>query len=1152
METKRISVLGLLIIVALTLTSWKGRAGQFQSSLNSGGEEFRLGGGASWVRTGGVSKSGGIQLSPLAENSFGTAEIRDFPPDGRVLSFNASFALRMDLSSSPASDDEGFAFYFGPRIPKSPEGAGASPGLSIVFRTFEDSTCHDGPSLEIHFNDEGGNHHREVVPVSRAILDTGTTFGTLDILVTPEGRLFLTWKRGVRDPITLVSKLNCYLPTQGQFIFIAATQTQPSRFAIDNVSISTDPGRHSYVSVRQPIGPRIGSDAGIEVHIAPNGRSVAPATIRLLVDGEQVLNGASDQSSIHWIQPGLGAAPYWEVTYDHPKYDEPDYRPWAPGSSHDVTLRYRENGDLNDHEVRWSFSVDPITPEVYVIETEDFDFGAGETLPEAGINSYPGGGFAGQGGLQGIDLRITGGAHSEYDRLTDPPAEIHHFPCDGDRGEKGSSWSPGDRRHWRFNSDDFVTVLSTPGDWLNYTRKLPSNSALGRWNVYLRAAGTGKSAVLQLDEVISGRGTDHQELRTIGRCTVPADPPESGLQYLSFLDGQGKPVTRELSGSHTFRLTLVEGRCSANYLVFSTPRRESTNRDVPVGYSLHATPYSLGDNTLNELLVGLPEGTSFFKFDASQGRFLASTYTHDRKWLPNLTAPPGTGFFLYSPRATQLRFEGHPVLGAAQVPIPRGYSLLGSPQPLSGPLERALHFPVSDRLQVSKLFPGTQSYDVTDYIEGAGWLTGEPTIGVGEGFWVNQSSPTVWIQPPLEGPKLIPPVGNPQPSAGFGQALQSTEISQIYFCNNVRKDPKDPWIQVGPPLVRSGLSGLSHFADLWFGPDSDHLIHLSSNQPNKYLPYAIEDRGWILLPDDGMVNIKSPPGTEVTLQIRVWPTKFQEFSAAESDPTSTIFISNPFPVRLTSAPNAPATMAGLTNFLVRPALLKASAPTEGTYGDAPLEIPLASPLDPKIEVRISGPAEITSGRHVRFTGAGSVVVEVARAGDGVTFLPAVHQFTISVARAPDSIPNLGLPAVINVGSPVALKVTTSTSGRPITYSVPGDPDAITDGKTLTLHHVGASAIIAEVAEDDRYIGARITVPIGAVQPRFSGTARFNNGTGQFQLPFELAPGTTVEIQWSPDLKTWNHLSTLTSEGPVVLVADPQAVDLHRYYRGVIQ
>jgi len=170
------------------------------------------------------------------------------------------------------------------------------------------------------------------------------------------------------------------------------------------------------------------------------------------------------------------------------------------------------------------------------------------------------------------------------------------------------------------------------------------------------------------------------------------------------------------------------------------------------GYSLVANPLDSGTNTFASLFGSVPNGSAIFKFDPVQGQFVGGTISRG-SWGVNaaLTLNPGEGFFFKNPTANPITntFVGNVMQGTLTTPLVSGFTLVGSQVPQQGLVSTDLGLPVANGDSVYKFNAGTQSYDLYQIVRGnwssAGGNT-EPTITVGEGFFIKKAASANWTR----------------------------------------------------------------------------------------------------------------------------------------------------------------------------------------------------------------------------------------------------------------------------------------------------------------------------------------------------------------------------------------------------------------------
>ena len=91
-------------------------------------------------------------------------------------------------------------------------------------------------------------------------------------------------------------------------------------------------------------------------------------------------------------------------------------------------------------------------------------------------------------------------------------------------------------------------------------------------------------------------------------------------------------------------------------------------------------------------------------------------------------------------------FVGNVKQGTLTTPLSAGFTLVGSQVPQSGLVTTDLGLPVGNAESVFKFDTTTQSYVGGSFLFGS-WSGGvEPTIGVGEGFFVKKNAAASWTR----------------------------------------------------------------------------------------------------------------------------------------------------------------------------------------------------------------------------------------------------------------------------------------------------------------------------------------------------------------------------------------------------------------------
>src|SRR5437773_2245051 len=159
---------------------------------------------------------------------------------------------------------------------------------------------------------------------------------------------------------------------------------------------------------------------------------------------------------------------------------------------------------------------------------------------------------------------------------------------------------------------------------------------------------------------------------------------------------------------------------------------------------LIANPLSNRANRLDQILTQMspvPEGTKLVTFDGRN--WLTNEYLQSAWTFPEITLSPGGGALLFSSTNRVQSWAGSVLQGELKVWIPAGGSLRSSLVPQSGKLSEVLLFPK---------VRGTKIYNVDDSgqlilratCSDTGWEPEEPTLTVGESFYVDAPHEFAW------------------------------------------------------------------------------------------------------------------------------------------------------------------------------------------------------------------------------------------------------------------------------------------------------------------------------------------------------------------------------------------------------------------------
>jgi len=182
--------------------------------------------------------------------------------------------------------------------------------------------------------------------------------------------------------------------------------------------------------------------------------------------------------------------------------------------------------------------------------------------------------------------------------------------------------------------------------------------------------------------------------------------------------------------------------------VYSVNAVGFVNINFPPGFSLACNPLEGATNTVAVLFPSVPNGTSVFKFDSAQGQYTGTTFLFGNWGNPSFSLVPGEGFFFKNPGATTITntFVGNVKQGTLATPLSAGFTLVGSQVPQSGLVTTDLGLPIGNAESVFKFDATTQQYTGATFLFGNWGGSGEPTISVGEGFFVKKNASASWTR----------------------------------------------------------------------------------------------------------------------------------------------------------------------------------------------------------------------------------------------------------------------------------------------------------------------------------------------------------------------------------------------------------------------
>ena len=177
------------------------------------------------------------------------------------------------------------------------------------------------------------------------------------------------------------------------------------------------------------------------------------------------------------------------------------------------------------------------------------------------------------------------------------------------------------------------------------------------------------------------------------------------------------------------------------------------NLNVTAGYTLCANQLNNGTNGINQVLANPPSGAvvlTFVNNDYNQDVADSGAWYDNTTGNPSTTVlGPGKGFFYNAPAAATITLVGEVPQGATSIPLPAGYSMIGTYTPQALELSTANGFPMADGTYYLKYDTTIHDY-VTDVTDTGAWYdntTGNPVTvapAVGQGYFINAPSAAVW------------------------------------------------------------------------------------------------------------------------------------------------------------------------------------------------------------------------------------------------------------------------------------------------------------------------------------------------------------------------------------------------------------------------
>jgi len=188
---------------------------------------------------------------------------------------------------------------------------------------------------------------------------------------------------------------------------------------------------------------------------------------------------------------------------------------------------------------------------------------------------------------------------------------------------------------------------------------------------------------------------------------------------------------------------MAAGVASSMAQVYSVNAVGYVNLSIPGGFSMIANQFIAPSYKIKDLIPNPPPGTVLYLFSNTGGYDVQTFDDIDLVWSPNpnATLNLGGGAFILSPSLFNLTFVGEVPQGTLNTATPAGFSILSSQVPQSAPISNLGL--VGEPADVLYKFSNTAGYVVYTFDDiDLVWSPNEPSMGVGESFFLLKSGPS--------------------------------------------------------------------------------------------------------------------------------------------------------------------------------------------------------------------------------------------------------------------------------------------------------------------------------------------------------------------------------------------------------------------------
>ena len=192
----------------------------------------------------------------------------------------------------------------------------------------------------------------------------------------------------------------------------------------------------------------------------------------------------------------------------------------------------------------------------------------------------------------------------------------------------------------------------------------------------------------------------------------------------------------------------VAGSLGASAQVYSVNAVGYINITVPAGkFALAANQLNAGGNKITEVIPTASEGTIVFRYAAGSG-FVGNGYEFGAWSITDMVLPPGAGFFIQNNTAAAqtFTFVGEVPQGSLSTALAAGLNLTASQVPQAGKLGTDLGYTAAEGDIIYQWDIDGQKYKAPNGYEFGSWSLGEPTVAVGEGFFLQKGAAASWTR----------------------------------------------------------------------------------------------------------------------------------------------------------------------------------------------------------------------------------------------------------------------------------------------------------------------------------------------------------------------------------------------------------------------